>query len=163
MTYRGTFLLVIAAVLVGGLLVVDLRWTPSAPTAEVAPLLEHPDSVAAIEIGTAGDAVEFSRGPAGWVVRAGVGNAAHVPDLLQALHLLRPLAQVEATPADPAIYGLDTSARRLRVVGDGGASLLTLEVGATNPARTAVYARQNGGPEVILVGALLRWEMDKLR
>jgi hypothetical protein len=162
MTRRGTLLLAIAAALVGGLLVIDLRRAPSAPPAEVAPLLEHPDAAAAVEIGTAGDAVEFARGPAGWAVRAGAGNAAYVPDLLEALHTLRPLAEVEATPADPAAYGLDTTARRLRVVGDGGASLLALEVGATNPARTAVYARRGGRPEVILVGALLRWELDKV-
>ena len=148
MTGRGTLLLAIVAALVGGLLVIDLRRTPSATPAEVTPLLEDPDAVAAVEIGPAGDAVEFSRGPAGWGVRAGAGNAAHVPDLLEALHTLRPLAEVETAPADPAAYGLDTTARRLRIVGDGGTSLLALEIGAANPARTAVYARRNGRPEV---------------
>jgi hypothetical protein len=46
---------------------------------------------------------------------------------------------------------------------DDTETLLALEVGATNPARTGVYVRRIGEPAVLLVGALLRWEIEKLR
>jgi hypothetical protein len=41
--------------------------------------------------------------------------------------------------------------------------LLDLEVGAMNPSETAVYVRRMGHSPVLLVGALLHWELQKLR
>ena len=41
--------------------------------------------------------------------------------------------------------------------------LLAMDIGTRNPAWTGSYARRDGRDEVLLVGALLRWELEKLR
>jgi len=38
-----------------------------------------------------------------------------------------------------------------------------MDIGNRNPAWTGSYARRAGRAEVLLVGAVLRWELDKLR
>jgi hypothetical protein len=82
--------------------------------------------------------------------------------LVDALASLEVLDVLEAEPSDPATYGFGADALRLRVLSDH-AELLALEIGATNPAETAVYVRRIGNAPVLLVGALLRWELEKLR
>ena len=49
-----------------------------------------------------------------------------------------------------------------RVANDTG-TIADVEVGAMNPAGTGVYVRRYGEPPVLLVGALLRWELEKVR
>jgi hypothetical protein len=83
-------------------------------------------------------------------------------DLIDGLASLEVLDVVEDRPSDPSTYGLGADALRLRVASDAG-ELVALEVGATNPAETAVYVRRIGSAPVLLVGALLRWELEKLR
>jgi hypothetical protein len=70
---------------------------------------------------------------------------------------------VDAEPVDEAGYGLGASAQRLLVTGADGRPLLALEVGERNPAWTGLYVRRKGEREVVMVGALLRWELEKLR
>ncbi len=69
---------------------------------------------------------------------------------------------IDAAPSDPAAYGLGPDAMRLRVTGDAG-TIADLDVGAMNPAGTGVYVRRHGEPAVLLAGALLRWEIEKIR
>jgi len=85
-----------------------------------------------------------------------------VDDLLETLAGLRPVLVVEHEPERPGDYGLGPHAMTLRVV-DGEGTQLALEVGERNPAWTGLYVREVGRPAVLLVGALLRWEIDKLR
>ena len=69
---------------------------------------------------------------------------------------------VDADPAEPSDYGLGPDTPRLRVMA-AGKELLSLEIGERNPAWTGLYARLAGQREVILVGAVLHWELEKLR
>jgi len=82
-------------------------------------------------------------------------------DLLLALQDLRVLAVIAERSDDPTTYGFGSDAARLRVLAND-ASLLALDVGAANPAGTGVYVRRTGDPAILLVGALLRWELDKV-
>jgi hypothetical protein len=88
--------------------------------------------------------------------------AEHLAALVQALTTLRPVTVIEDAPADPAVYGLGADAVRLTVLDDTH-EVAALELGASNPAGTALYVRRAGSPAVLLVGALLRWEVEKLR
>jgi hypothetical protein len=69
----------------------------------------------------------------------------------------------QAEGAGLAEYGLAPAVERLRVLDDTGHELIALDIGNRNPAWTGVYARRAGSADVLLVGSLLRWELDKLR
>jgi hypothetical protein len=58
-------------------------------------------------------------------------------------------------------YGLDSPRSVLELSLDQG-SPLVLEVGNQNPAGTGVYVRVNRDGPIILGGALVLWELDKL-
>jgi hypothetical protein len=83
-----------------------------------------------------------------------------VGDLLAALSTLRP---TETLPAgDPmADYGLDARATTL-VISAAGSTVLSLRVGDRNPAWTGVYVQRSGSNDVVVIGALLHWELEKL-
>jgi hypothetical protein len=81
-------------------------------------------------------------------------------DALTSLHP-RPVTQAEGTGL--AEYGLAPAVEHLRVLDDTGHELIALDIGNRNPAWTGVYARRAGAADVLLVGSLLRWELDKLR
>jgi hypothetical protein len=133
--------------------------------AEPAPLLTVPSGaiarVALEERGTRLTAVRHERT---WVDEEGRswrGDA--VSGLVETLGSLRPVMVVESDPTNPAEYGLGPDALRLEVSAKNGKPVLALELGQQNPSATGVYARVGGRREVVLIGALLRWEIDKLR
>lgn len=153
MTVRGTVGL--AAVL--ALLVAYLVATPPpiGPESDVSTLLAPPlDGATLVEIVQGGRTTTFVRREGRWSVPA-------VPDLLTALASLRVLAVIDAG-TDPESYGFGADALRLRVAADGR-ELVALDVGAMNPAETGLYVRRAGQRPVLLIGALLRWELEKLR
>jgi hypothetical protein len=63
---------------------------------------------------------------------------------------------------DVADYGLDAGAATLSVSA-GGIDALRLRIGDRNPAWTGVYVQSSESDEVVVVGALLHWELEKLR
>src|SRR5262249_28624694 len=81
--------------------------------------------------------------------------------LLRALESLRVLAVIASHPEDPGMYGCGAAAVRLRVLADER-TRVAVELGDANPAGTGVYVRREGDPAVLLVGALLRWELEKV-
>jgi hypothetical protein len=165
-TGRGTALLV--AVLLGlvGYLWVDERRRSRRAVAsvEAAPLLASTGGVSRVEIDDVRGRLTAMRRGSGWTDAAGrpwAGNA--VADLIDTLASLRPVMVVDAAPDDPTAYGLGATAQRLHVAGGDGRALLALEIGERNPAWTGIYVRRSGQREVVLVGAVLRWELEKLR
>lgn len=167
MTGRGTALLVAVLLgLVGYLWLVEARHTRRPPaSAEPPPLLADGAGAAArIEL-YAGDArVTALRRDGGWVDGDGrPWSGTVVGDLVETLAALRPVMVIDADPEDDSAYGLGPAAQRLQVSAADGRPLLTLEVGERNPAWTALYARRAGERQVFLVGAVLRWELEKLR
>src|SRR5262249_44271975 len=87
--------------------------------------------------------------------------AGTVDAFLDALRGITAIREVGAGDGGAEDYGFE--GRRLRVTGTGGAPLLGLELGDQKPALTGVYARPADRPKVLLVGALLVWELRKLR
>jgi hypothetical protein len=158
-TPRGTLALVaVAAVLVAYLLLVP----PPAPPPLPEPLLSVPvESVDDVTLTWSDGQLRARRTDGG--LRSD-GGAILPPDafgdLLEALSTLR---AIETLPARDAMAdcGLDARATTL-VVSAGGAVVLQLRVGDHNPAWTGVYVQRSGSNDVVVVGALLHWELEKL-
>jgi hypothetical protein len=169
-TARGTALLVaILLALVAYIWIAEVKprrqATVRADTDTTAPLLpESAGAVARVTLDDHGARLTAVRHERAWLDEHGrpwSGDA--VNGLVAALRSLRPVMVVESDPGEPREYGLGPDAVRLEVSADGGRPLLALELGEQNPSATGVYARVGGHREVVLVGALLRWELDKLR
>jgi len=167
MTARGTALLVVVlAGLVGYLWLMEIRRPArSVSSTEMPPLLaDGPGIAARVELVTDGARVTALRHDDVWVDDNGHAWAGGVvPDLIDTLTGLRPVMVVDNDPDDEAAYGLGPAAQRLQVLAADGRPLLALEVGERNPAWTGLYARRLGERQVLLVGAVLRWELEKLR
>lgn len=164
MTVRGTIALAaVLSVLVAYLALTGER-SPT-PTPGPAALLAEPErAVARLELDYGGLRQVIRRRADEWTAADDHPiDARPVADVLHTLATLRPLDVVDAAPADPAVYGFGPDAPRLRLVGNDDRLLLELELGASSPAGTALYVRRNARPEVLLVGSLLRWELEKLR
>ncbi len=154
MTIRGT--LALAATLAVLLAYLVLTRPVSAPSDELTnPLVPSLAGASRVEITEGGRTATTAR-------RDGVWERPGVADLLEALGSLQVLGVIDAAPSDPAAYGFGADATQLRVASDAG-PIAAVEVGAMNPAGTGIYVRRGGDPAVLLVGALLRWELEKVR
>lgn len=167
MTGRGTLLLVgVLLGLLGYLWMAEVRpRRPAAPVSGPPPLLIVPPAmVAQVEVETHGVHLTAVRHDGTWGDADGrPWRADAVSDLVATLETLRPVMVVDLDPKEPGDYGLGPEAEHVRIIGTDGQPLLALEVGDRNPSWTGLYARRAGQPEVILVGAVLRWELEKLR
>ena len=166
MTVRGTALLVgILAALLAYLWLGEIRPRSGPARAKVPALLAVPPTdVARIDLEEHGRRLVAIRRDGKWVDAQGRpwrGDA--VGDLLDTLGTLSPIMVVDPDPAEPSDYGLEPDTPRLRVMAAKGKELLSLEIGERNPAWTGLYARLAGQRKVILVGAVLHWELEKLR
>jgi hypothetical protein len=134
--------------------------TPNTP-----PLLDvPPGSVTRVEWSSDSDRLTLVRTSKGWNDAAGHPWPADVVDsVLASLASLHPHTVLAGETADLAEYGLAPARGRLLLSDAGGVTLFAMEVGDRNPAWTGYYARREGRDEVMLVGALLRRELDKLR
>jgi hypothetical protein len=168
MTVRGTiFLVALAAAMVAVMLADgrDIIPKPLPPTPEGVPLLDASvDRVGRLEWTRGPERLTLVHTAAGWHDAAGHPWPADVIDVaLDALASLRPRTVLEGAHADLAEYGLAPASEQLRVLDGTGRELLALDIGNRNPAWTGNYSRRTGHDEVLLVGSLLRWELDKLR
>jgi len=161
-TVRGTGALVALLTALGGYLVLVERPHASVRPAPPMPLLAEPVSaVARVELADNERRIALLRHGDAWADADGRACDG-AGDVIDALRALRPLSVVDAAPRAPDDYGLGAGARHLRLVATDGRPLLELDVGDRNPAWTALYVRRAGAPEVLLVGAQLAWELDKL-
>jgi hypothetical protein len=166
-TPRGTALvLAVLAGLVGYLWLFELRPRRTAAPADAGPpplLAVAPAEVARVELEEHGTRLTAVRDGEGWAdPRGRRWRASAVSDLVDTLGSLRPVMVVDPEPAKPGDYGLGPAARRLELSGRDGRPVLALELGERNPAWTGIYARRAGRPEVMLIGGLLSWELEKL-
>jgi hypothetical protein len=138
-TVRGTFGLILVAVALLLLVLGDKRAIipeRPLPTVEGTPLLDvSADRVARLEWERGPERLTLVHTPAGWYDAAGHRWPGDVVDVaIDALVSLRPRSVVEGEHVNMDEY-----------------------------AWTGNYARRDGRDEVLLVGSLLRWELDKLR
>jgi hypothetical protein len=168
-TARGTALLVFAfAGLAGYLWLGELRprahWRGQPAVVAGTPLLRVPPAqVTRVDLEEREARLTALRHDGRWVDPRGQawqGDA--VSDLLDTLAGLPEIMVVDPAPENPADYGLGADAPRLRLLGADGRDVLSLEIGERNPAWTGIYARVAGRREVVLVGAVLHWELEKL-
>jgi hypothetical protein len=166
-TPRGTLvMLAIAAALAVGVWMDQPRLLPAPPTAapRTPALLAAAPAATRLEWQRESERLTLVQASDGW--RDALGHrwpAGTVEGVLEVLASLHPHAVAPGAEVDLAEYGLAPARERLRVLDDTGRELLALDIGDRNPAWTGVYARRAGDDEVLLVGALLRWELDKLR
>ena len=153
MTIRGTLaLLVVLLVLAGHL---ALTRPPAEPAGDAESRLTPTlGGATAVEITHQGRTIRIERATA--------RPRIDLDGLLSGLESLRVLAVIDADPPDAATYGFGPDALQLGVFRNT-ATIATIEVGAPNPAETGMYVRRAGNPAVLLVGALLRWELEKIR
>ena len=163
MTLRGT-----AALL--GLLLALLAWVwrvelpPPAPilTAPAVLLGEPLERVGRVELIAETGTITATKVSSEWLDQRGSAwPTSAVDDLLQTLSTLRPLRTVPPEPGETDRYGIGQ--RRLRALRFDGAVVLDLQLGKTNPTQTALYAQATGGPDILLIGAVLEWELAKLQ
>jgi len=161
-TVRGTLgLLAALAVLVLYLVAVDAP--PAPPRPPEAPLLAVPAADATTVDLTWPDAhLHAVRRDGAWHADdPAVLPAGMVDDLLAALATIRPIDTLTASATDATDYGFGSGGTTL-VVSTRDAPVLRLQVGDRNPAWTGIYVRRTGSMDVLLVGALLHWELEKL-
>lgn len=128
------------------------------PTAALPPLLSFtPADVTAIRLERNGRTVEVTRQGAGWRQTQPPGA---IDDFLRNLSRLAVLTEIPATGGDLKDYGLQP-ARSLLQLQLRGQAPLVLQIGDRNPATTGVYSRVGNGP-VVLAGALVEWEFQKV-
>lgn len=157
MSLRGTAVLLLIAAALLAVLWIDRR--PTEPSWQSAPSLLPPETaVTSIELRRSGDTRLFRSQPAG---RLTDDRGTDASSVVEALRALAPLMVVAKAPPDPREFGLGRDALRLLVRGEN-TTLLDLEIGARNPARTGLYVRRHGAVDIELVGALLQWELAKL-
>jgi hypothetical protein len=160
-TSRGTMGLV--AVLAALVLALWALAPPAdAPkTPHGAPLLAPDAWPSVVEIHTPGADHRFERQGGRWRTASTGPDPGAIAALLDTLRTLRPLLVVDAAPAKPARFGFGPDA--VRLVARSGASVdLDLDVGARNPAWTGVYVRRHGTQPIVMTGALLTWELEKV-
>ncbi len=91
-------------------------------------------------------------------------GAAPPADLIAAFVAALTAADVEIVDADGAKaqeFGLDGPGRRVTLRRRDGSST-TIVLGARNPSQTAIYARREGAPEIVLLGLNVQYYFDLL-
>ena len=167
MTVRGTALLVgLLTALLAYLWFGEVRLRGSRARAKAVPALlaVSPADVTRIDLEEHGRRLVAIRRDGRWLdVQGRPWRSDAVSDLLDTLGTLPPIMVVDPDPSEPGDYGIGPDTPRLRVMAARDKELLNLEIGERNPAWTGLYARLAGAREVILVGAVLHWELEKLR
>ena len=84
-----------------------------------------------------------------------------IEDFLTNLEKLVNLGDVEGDTTQLAEYGLQPPSSRV-VLQVEGVGTRTLTLGKHNPVQTSIYAQIDESPQVVLVGAVVLWDMRKL-
>ncbi len=164
MRWRQVVLLYAVAVALGGWYWAIERRQPEASTTEDRRRFLNLDAGGLREVRVRrADSVMVSRRDAGgWVVIEPAGS--YVPsDLIaaftNALAAAEEIARVADRIDDAKQYGFDERASRIEIVPASGDPIIVV-LGQMNPTGTAVYARRDAAPEVILVGRNIRYYED---
>lgn len=102
------------------------------------------------------------RGKDGWQVAAtGMPiRAEAVQDFLSNLGKLLHLGDVEGIQEELGEYGLKPPQASITLL--SGQETRRLRIGTRNPVQSSLYAQINDSPQVVLVGAVVLWDIRKL-
>jgi hypothetical protein len=164
MRWRQVILLYAVAVVLGGWYWVVERHPVEIPkTDDRRPLLElDARGLREVRVRRPGHALVSRWDGSGWVVvepAGGVVPSDLIAAFTAALTGAEEIARIAERPDDTRQYGLDESASRIEIVPATGDPVVVV-LGGTNPTGTAVYARRDAAPEVILVGRNIRYYED---
>lgn len=129
-------------------------------------LVTAPEAITEIEIETAERLLRCRRTADEWEV-VEPPNSRVPSDLIGAL--IGALAELQSVPVvrsgtttseEEEPFGLHRPRTRITLGGSG--SRLTIRLGERNPAQTAVYARREGQPEILLLGLNVEYYVDLL-
>jgi hypothetical protein len=127
--------------------------TMARPLAEFAP-----EDVEAIHLQRGALHMQLRRVDGAWT---GVQRPEIVNDFLASLHEMSEIMTVQASQKDLVDYGLDPPTDSIELLLRQGAPI-NLLLGNRNPSGTGIYVRIGRDGRVVLAGALLRWELEKL-
>jgi len=131
-----------------------------APPQEVVPLVAMaPESIVALELRADGRQVAVRRTLQGW---DGPLSAAAIGEFLANLAGIGSLGSLEVADAELGDFGLAAPERSLLLMRGASTEPIRIDIGRSNPPMTAVYTRIDRTGPVILAGAVLAWEFDKL-
>lgn len=121
-----------------------------------------PQDVTQIEVFFRQQRLVFQRTREGWTHSQGTPIRTEVvQDFLSNLVKLVQLGALEGVNQELAEYGLDPPEASITVqLGD--AVSYSLSLGKRNPVQSSLYAQVNEAPQVVLVGAVVVWDMRKL-
>ncbi|MEO8604855.1 MAG: hypothetical protein ABI629_19975 [bacterium] len=170
---RGTLLLVLALLGAAAWLYRDVTagqpgssWrtifaepAPPLPAADLEHLLVFdPADVTALDLRRGERVLHSERTADGW---SGVQRPADVNDFLTGLTELYEIMKLDVGTDQLAAHGLAPAAGTIELTRRDAPPLVLL-IGNRNPPATAVYAQVSPGGPVVLTGALLIWNVDKL-
>lgn len=104
--------------------------------------------------------VTFRREGQGWKIIEPAGvqmSAALVTSFIENITPQKEVLVMDAAPKDLAPYGLDRPHSTVILKGVGGTSLETVFLGSYNPPGSAVYARKESAPQVVLLGSSAKY------
>ena len=174
MGWRGTLALVAIVLVAGGYLWVAGPTGPERPQDEpnllgeprlrdpskFVPLLAfQPADVAEVHIHYRDRDLILQRQGDKWI---GSENPASTESFLTTIGELGRIMEIPESEATLHDYGLDDPADYIELILTGQTSPLLLQIGRQNPAATGVYVRINRQGPVVLAGALVTWELDKM-
>ncbi|MGH7961864.1 MAG: DUF4340 domain-containing protein [Candidatus Binatia bacterium] len=96
----------------------------------------------------------------GWKVIEPAGvqvPAALATSFIENLTPVKEVQVMDAAPKDLAPYGLDHPDTTVVLKGEGGKPLATVFLGSYNPTSSAVYARKDNAPQVVLLGSSAKY------
>jgi hypothetical protein len=154
---------VVAAVLGGWYWLVELRRVEPVQSVEKPPFIVFdPAGLREVRVQRQGHTMVSRWDGAAWVVvepKGGTVPSDLIAAFANALASSQEIARIADRADDTAQYGLDERASRIEVVPANGDAVVVV-LGGTNPTGTAVYARRDAAPEVVLVGRNIRYYED---
>lgn len=164
--FRRIAVLAAVAALLGAIVVVTVLPHAFAPPARKGePFLRFaPKSVRRVDVvPREGAPYSFARKNGGWTM-SGAGGETEVPadrldGFLETLAGLTRLVVIDGPGESPADFGLAPPRAVVTLHGDTD---LAIAIGDRNPPLTALYVQVLPRTNIVLVGAVLLWEFDKL-
>lgn len=134
--------------------------TPLEPAPSGTPLVTvDPSQVQRLRLVFSGAERTTERSGGGWT---NTDRPELIEEFVRDLTRLGPLQMIEVPPERLAEFGLNPANGRIEIFVAASPSPATIiEVGSLNPPGTGLYVRRSGEPNVLLVGSLIHWELQR--